>query len=450
MNAMAAAANLHSFQIVFLVVFNMRFGFFTLGCKVNQYETQAMEQLLRERGHEIGSFDEFCDCYVVNTCSVTAVSDKKSRNIIRRARRLNPDALVAVCGCYAQAHPEQIRALGVDVVAGTADRAAFLALIERAARERTYLESIDDPRLRHGFELLPAGGLETRTRAMLKVQDGCQNYCTYCIIPYTRGAVRSMPIADAVRQTRDLAAAGYREIVVTGIEVASWGVDLPGKPPVSALLAAICAAAPDVRIRLGSLEPRVVDDVFCSALSACANLCPQFHLSLQSGCDRILKRMNRHYDTARYLESVRLLRAAFPGCAITTDLIVGFPGETEEDFTETLSFLRVCGFAAMHIFPYSRRDGTAAARLPNQLPNSVKEERAARAAAAADELSRAFRSGLIGQTFVVLFEQPEGEYFTGHAPNYVKFYVPGKALHNQLRAVRVTGLYADGVTGELT
>jgi threonylcarbamoyladenosine tRNA methylthiotransferase MtaB len=446
---MDGAANLTNIKFVFLVVFNMKFGFFTLGCKVNQYETQAMEQVLRERGHEIGSFDEQCDCYVVNTCSVTAVSDKKSRNIIRRAKKLNPDALIAVCGCYAQAQPEQIRALGVDVIAGTDDRIAFLDMIERAAREHTQLVAIDDPRARTHFELLPAGGLEARTRAMLKVQDGCQNYCTYCIIPYTRGAVRSMPLADAVAEAQKLAQEGYREIVVTGIEVASWGVDLPDKPAPHTLLAALCQAVPEVRIRLGSLEPTVVTEAFCEALSGCANLCPQFHLSLQSGCDRTLKRMNRHYDTARFLQSVALLRETFPGCAITTDLIVGFPGETEEDFAQTLDFLRQCEFAAMHIFPYSRREGTAAVKLPGHLPNSVKEERAARAGAVAAEYNERYRAAMLGQTVEVLFEQPEVGYFAGHAPNYVKCYVRADALHNQTRAVRVTGLFRDGVTGEL-
>ena len=446
---MAGAANLPWFQFVFLVVFNMRFGFFTLGCKVNQYETQAMEQLLRSRGHEIGSFEsDACDCYVINTCSVTAVSDKKSRNLIRRARKMNPDALVAVCGCYAQVHPEQIRALGADVIAGTNDRAAFCRMLERAAAEKRHLESIDDPRARRGFELLPAGGLEARTRAMLKVQDGCQNYCTYCIIPYTRGAVRSMPVSDAVEQARALAAAGYREIVVTGIEVASWGEDLPGKPSPRTLISAICAAAPDVRIRLGSLEPRIVDEEFCASLSGFQNLCPQFHLSLQSGCDRVLRRMNRHYDTARFYESVRLLRDAFPGCAVTTDLIVGFPGETEEDFAQTLDFLRRCGFAAMHIFPYSRRDGTPAARMPEQLTNDEKADRAARAAAVADELSREYRAAMIGSVVPVLFEQAEGDCYTGHAPNYVKCCLKGAAQQNELADVRVTALCADGVLVE--
>lgn len=425
----------------------MRFGFYTLGCKVNQYETQAMEQLLRERGHEIVSFDDVCDCYVVNTCSVTAVSDKKSRNVIRRARRRNPAALLAVGGCYAQAHPEHMRELGVDVISGTADRIAFLDMIERAAAERIRLESIDDPRTRTDFELLPAGGLEARTRAMLKVQDGCQNYCTYCIIPYTRGAIRSMSVDDAAAQARRLAADGYREIVVTGIEVASWGVDLPGKPSVCTLLSAICTAVPDVRIRLGSLEPRVITKEFCDTLKGCENLCPQFHLSLQSGCDRVLKKMNRHYDTARFYESIVLLREAFDGCAVTTDLIVGFPGETEADFLETLAFIRKCGFAAMHIFPYSRRDGTAAAKMPGHLPNSVKDARAARAAAVADEMSTAFRNAMVGSCFDVLFEQPEGEYFTGHSPNYVKFYVPADRLHNRICSVRVTAVHGDGVLG---
>ena len=426
----------------------MKFAFYTLGCKTNQYETQAMERLLLDAGHEIGSFDETCDAYVINTCSVTAVADKKNRAIIRRCRRDNPDAVIGVCGCYSQHAPEAVRELGIDVIGGSGGRQEFVEMLLAALQDRTPQETLDNALRRREFEILPAGGLEERTRAMLKVQDGCVNFCTYCILPYTRGPIRSAPLALAVEQAKELRARGYREIVVTGIEIASWGFDLPGKPPVTDLIEAICQAVPEMRVRLGSLEPRIVTEEFCTRLKNYPNLCPQFHLSLQSGCDTVLARMKRKYDTARYYESVRLLNAHFPGCAVTTDMIVAFPGETEEEFCQSLDFIRKCAFADMHIFPYSRRPGTPADKMPGQHNNATKEARSRAAIAVAEEMSIAYRKNLIGTTLEVLFEEKDGEYFTGHAPNYVKVYAEGENLHNEIRQVRITGLYQDGVMGE--
>lgn len=428
----------------------MIFGFYTLGCKVNQYETQAMEQLLRERGHQIGDFAGCCDAYIINTCSVTAVADKKNRAVIRRCRRENPEAVIGVCGCYVQHAPEALRELGVDVLGGSAGRGEFVDMMLRALETRTHQEHLDNALRRREFEVLPAGGLETRTRAMLKVQDGCTNFCTYCIIPYTRGPVRSAPLALAVEQAGGLAAQGYREIVITGIEIASWGVDLPGKPPLTELITAVCRAVPEQRIRLGSLEPRIVTEAFCQTLSKLPNLCPQFHLSMQSGCDSVLTRMKRKYDTARYLRSVTLLKENFPGCAVTTDMIVAFPGETEEEFGESLAFIRRCGFADMHIFPYSRRPGTPADNMPGQHSNAVKEARSRAAIAVAEEMSRAFRENLVGSVQQVLFEEPDDGYYAGHAPNYVRVYVRGDNLHNRVLPVRVTAVFRDGVAGEVT
>ena len=333
----------------------MKIAFYTLGCKTNQYETQAMERLLCEQGHEICSFEDDCDCYIVNTCSVTAVADKKNRAIIRRCRREHPQAILGVCGCYSQHAAQAVRELEVDVVGGSGGRQQFLEDLLAAAQSRTYQEHLDNALRRREFEVLPAGGLQERTRAMLKVQDGCTNFCTYCIIPYTRGPIRSAPLETAVAQAKQLEQAGYREIVVTGIEIAGWGKDLPGKPPVWLLIAEICKAVPHLRIRLGSLEPRILTEEFAAALSGFQNLCPQFHLSMQSGCDTVLARMKRKYTTEEYMESLERLRNAFPGCAITTDMIVGFPSETEEEFEKSLSFIRQCRFADMHIFPYSRR-----------------------------------------------------------------------------------------------
>ena len=427
----------------------MKFAFYTLGCKTNQYETQAMEQLLREQGHEIGSFDEACDGYVINTCSVTAVADKKNRAVVRRCRREHPEAVIAVGGCYVQHDPQALRDLGVDVLGGSGGRVEFIRMLLDATADRQHRESLDDALRRREFEVLPAGGLEKRTRAMVKVQDGCRNFCTYCIIPYTRGPVRSAPLELAVEQCRELAEQGYREIVITGIEIASWGVDLPGKPGPEVLIEAICQAVPQCRIRLGSLEPRIITEDFCQALVQLQNLCPQFHLSMQSGCDTVLARMKRKYDTARYYESVALLNRFFPGCAITTDMIVAFPGETEEEFQQSLSFIRRCGFGAMHIFPYSRRPGTPADKMPGQHPNAVKEARSKAAIAVAEEMSRSYRENLLGTVQEVLFEEPEGEYFTGHCPNYMKVYVTGENLHNEVRNVRLTEIHRDGLLGEL-
>ena len=446
----------------------MKFAFYTLGCKTNQFETQAMERLLAERGHEVGSFEEASDGYIINTCSVTAVADKKNRAVIRRCRRENPQAVIGVCGCYTQHAPEEARKLGVDVIGGSSKREEFLDKMLEAMERRqnavmagseatrqspgssnSALEVLDNALSRREFEVLPAGGLRERTRAMLKVQDGCVNFCSYCIIPYTRGPVRSEPLETAVAQAKELEARGYREIVVTGIEIAGWGRDLPGKPPVRVLIEAICDAVPELRIRLGSLEPRIVTEEFCAALARKPNLCPQFHLSMQSGSDTVLQRMRRKYDTARYFESLELLRKYFPGCAVTTDMIVAFPGETEEEFRESLAFIRKCGFAEMHVFPYSRRPGTPAADMPGQHGNAVKEARSRAAIAVAEEMNRAYRENLVGSVQEVLFEEEEGALSTGHAENYIRVWAQGQGHHNQVKSVRITGLYQDGLLGEI-
>ena len=434
----------------------MKIAIYTLGCKVNQYETQAMEAELLARGHELVPFEERADGYIINTCTVTAVSDKKSRQVIRRARKENPEAVIGVCGCYAQTSPEAVKALEVDLISGTAGRMAFLDDLEAALEDRRAARlagegprmTVDDALRRRTFEVLPAGGLEGRTRAMLKVEDGCVNFCTYCIIPYARGRIRSLPIPTAAEQTRQLAAEGYREIVVTGIEISSWGQDLKDGETLIDLLEAVCAAAPDVRIRLGSLEPRTITPDFCRRAAALPNLCPQFHLSLQSGCDDTLRRMNRKYDTARYVQSVALLNQYFAHPAVTTDLITGFPEETEEEFSQTLDFLRRCGFAQMHIFPYSIRPGTPAAQM-RQVPKAVKEERAHRAAEAAAELHRKYLADCVGAVYPVLFEQPRDGRYVGHAPNYMEVLAEGADLHNQIRNVKITGSDGESLLGEI-
>ena len=426
----------------------MKVAIYTLGCKVNQYETQAMEQSLRTRGHEVVDFSDPADAYVVNTCSVTAVSDQKSRQMVHRAKKQHPEAVVAVCGCYPQTHADDVRKLDVDLIAGTGDRTGFIGLLEQAVAEKRHLEAIDQSFERRVFEVLPAGGMENRTRAMLKVEDGCVNFCTYCIIPYARGPVRSLPRDVAVEQVAQLAAEGYREIVLTGIEISSWGKDLKTGQTLIDLVEAICAAAPGVRVRLGSLEPRTITEDFCRRAAALPDLCPQFHLSMQSGCDATLKRMNRKYDTARFAQSVALLNQYFEYPAITTDMITGFPEETEEEFMETLAFIRQCGFAQMHIFPYSVRPGTPAAEMA-QVPKAVKEERAHRAAAVAAELRRDYLTACVGQTYPVLFEQPRDGKFFGHAPNYMEVLAEGEGLHNVVKNVRVTATDGDVLFGEI-
>lgn len=427
----------------------MKIAIYTLGCKVNQYETQAMEQALRSRGHEIVDFSGQADAYVVNSCSVTAVSDRKSRQALHRIRREHPDAVLALCGCYSQTHPEEAERLGVDLVSGTGDRTGFLSLLEQAVAKRRRVVSIDRALDRRTFEILPAGGLETRTRAMLKVEDGCVNFCSYCIIPYARGPVRSLPPDKAAEQAAGLAAAGYREIVLTGIEISSWGKDLKNGLGLIDLVESVCRAAPGVRIRLGSLEPRTVTEAFCRRCAALPDVCPQFHLSLQSGCDETLRRMNRKYDTARYLESVELLNRHFDRPALTTDLITGFPGETEEEFAKTLEFIRRCGFARMHIFPYSVRPGTPAAGM-EQVPKSVKAERAGRAAEAAEGMRAVYLRGCVGQTYPVLFEQPKDGKYLGRAPNYMEVLAAGENLHNIIKNVHIIGTNGDALLGELT
>ena len=415
----------------------MRFAFYTLGCKTNQYETQAMEQLLTELGHEIGQFDQPCDGYIINTCSVTAVADKKNRAVIRRCRRDNPDAVIGVCGCYSQHAPEAVRALGVDIIGGSGGRREFVELMLSDMEGKIRAEQLDNALRRREFEVLPAGGLEERTRAMLKVQDGCVNFCSYCIIPYTRGRVRSLPMEAAVRQAAELDRQGYRELVITGIEIASYGVDLPERPDLADVVCAIAAAAPHMRLRLGSIEPSVITEDFCKKIADCGSVCRHFHLSLQSGCDATLKAMNRKYDTARFYEAMQLLRRYFPDCGMTCDVIVGFPGESEEHQRQTLDFLKKAQFSDAHIFPYSRRPGTPADKMDGQIDRATKAKRSKQARAVVAETRRKFLERMIGKNLPVLFETQEGECWQGHSDNYLEVRAEGENLRGTVHNVRI-------------
>ena len=418
----------------------MKYAVYTLGCKVNQYETQALESLLRDRGFQ--RTEGGADVVIVNTCAVTAESGRKSRQAIRRLQWQNPGALTVVCGCFAQLEPDQTAALGADILFGSGDKHALAEAIVRALPER----NVDDPFQRRVFEPLPAGAVDGRTRAMLKIQDGCDNFCTYCVIPYTRGRVRSMPLAMCGEQAASLAGEGFAEIVLTGIEIASYGKDLPGRPGLADAVQAVAQAAPGTRIRLGSLEPTAVTEEFCQRLASLGNVCPHFHLSLQSGCDDTLERMHRKYDTAAFFDVCRRLRHHFPGCALTADLICGFPGESEADFAQTLAFLEKCGFLFVHAFPYSVRPGTKAADMPGQLPKAVKEDRVRRAGEVIARMQRSYLDGCVGRVLPVLFENAH----SGHSDNYCQVRIRGTAERGRVKNVRITAVEGDVLLGELT
>ena len=420
-----------------------------LGCKVNQYEAQAIETLLHAHGFTAAADGEPVDLIVVNTCAVTAEGGRKSRQMIRKLREEHPQALCAVCGCWSQLSPEDAASIGADVVHGSGSKQAFVDDILRAFREHAPVTCVDNPFQRFDFEPLPAGAAYGRTRAMLKIQDGCNNFCTYCVIPYTRGRIRSLPLEEMARQAAHLAAEGYRELVFTGIEISSWGQDLHNGTGLIDLMEAVAAAAPRLRLRLGGLEPRTITEDFCRRASKLPNLCPHFHLSLQSGCDETLRRMDRKYETARFYESVTLLRQYFHRPAVTTDLICGFPDETNREFEQTMAFIEKCAFADMHIFPYSVRPGTKAAELV-QFSAAVKEERTRRAVAVARTMHRAYLEGCVGQTYPVLYEQEKDGLYTGHAPNYCEVCVRAEDLHNKIIDTKIVGIDGDALIGELT
>lgn len=415
----------------------MKYIIYTLGCKVNQYETQAIEALLVSRGHKPCVEGEIADAVIVNTCAVTAEAGRKSRQAIHRLREENPGAVAAVLGCYSQLSPDAVQKLGADIVYGTADRLKLIDAVEKAVATGEGEKTLDKPFERRIFEELPAGAVSGHTRALLKIQDGCVNFCSYCIIPYTRGRVRSLPMEAAVRQAAELDKKGYRELVITGIEIASYGVDLPERPDLADVVCAIADAAPHMRLRLGSIEPSVITEDFCKKIAACGSVCRHFHLSLQSGCDATLKAMNRKYDTARFYEAMQLLRRYFPDCGMTCDVIVGFPGETEEHQLETLDFLKKAQFSDAHIFPYSRRPGTPADKMDGQIDRATKAKRSKQARAVVAETRSAFLESMIGKALPVLFETKEGECWQGHSDNYLEVRAEGENLRGTVHNVRI-------------
>ena len=415
---------------------------------MNAYETEAMQELLVRNGYEIVPFQEKADIYIINTCTVTNMADRKSRQMLHRARKQNPEALVVACGCYVQAKEGEQEEC-VDVVIGNNRKKDLIEILEGFESGKKRLEKeILDINHTNEYEELHLEQTAEHTRAYVKVQDGCNQFCTYCIIPYVRGRVRSRARDSVLGEIQKLADNGYKEAVLTGIHLSSYGIDT--NDSLLGLILAVHEIPGIQRIRLGSLEPRIITQEFVETLAELPKICPHFHLSLQSGCDATLKRMNRKYDTARFYESVDLLRKHFDRPAVTTDMIVGFPGETEEEFSATLDFVRQCAFAEMHVFPYSIRTGTPAAEMA-QVPGPVKEERAGRAGALAARLHREYLDRCAGRVFDVLYEQGGDGLCRGHAPNYMAVAVRGEAaaLHNRVLPTRITGVEDGLLLGEL-
>ena len=423
-------------------------AFHTLGCKVNQYDSQAMLELFEQADYQPGDFDQPCDVYVVNTCTVTGTGDKKSLQAVRRARRLNPAADIIVCGCMAQRDGEKLLAdTDARLILGTARRAEIVTLLEQAQREHTRLCAVTDVR-RAAFEPLLITRQEGRTRATLKIQEGCDRFCTYCIIPYVRGGIRSRSVQDVRDEAARLAQAGYREIVLTGIHLTSYGRDLKNGDTLLSVIRAVHDIAGVERIRLGSLEPVIATADFARALGEMPKLCPQFHLALQSGCDSVLRRMRRRYDTAAFRESAQALRAVFPDCALTTDVMSGFPGETDAEHRQSLDFCREMRFARMHVFPYSEREGTVAATMPDPVPRHIREERARELIALGAGMAEDYRRAQLGTVRRVLFEQCAEGVSVGYTPEYMRCEAPG-AVCGQTLPVRMTGLLPEGFSGEI-
>ena len=392
-----------------------------LGCKVNQYESEAIAELFAQKGYEIVDIDEWADIYIINTCTVTNFGDKKSRQLIRKVKRQNPEAVVAAIGCYAQTAPDEIKNIeGVNLIIGTKGRKDIVDLVETYVPEMGVVSTVGQIAKEREFEHLTISKLADRTRAYLKIQDGCSQFCSYCIIPYARGPIRSRDPEDIMDEVKVLAENGFKEIILTGIHVASYGKDLKGVTLLD-VIKRVQGQEGIERIRFSSVEPNIVTEEFASELSKLDKVCDHFHLSLQSGCDRTLKRMNRKYDAAGYERAVEILRKYFPNVAITTDIIAGFPDETDEDFEKSLEFAKKIGFAKIHAFPYSPKRGTPAAVMPNQILNAVKNERTSRLIEASDRMADEFIKSFEGKVMPVLYEREiEHNIYEGYTTNYIR------------------------------
>lgn len=425
-----------------------RVTFHTLGCKVNQYETEAMMELFKNKGYTIVSEEDFADIYVINTCTVTNMSDRKSRQFIRKAKKINPDCLVAVVGCYSQVSPEEVENIeGVDVIIGTNNRNMIVELCEESKNTGEKINKVITSNQLRSFEEIKINTIESKTRAYLKVQDGCNQYCSYCIIPYARGPVRSREYLEVEREVKKLAKNGFKEIVLTGIHIASYGKDLEAID-LKKLIYNLSFIEGIQRIRLSSIEPNIIDEEFMKIAYNTKKVCDHFHLSLQSGSDTVLSRMNRKYNTAEYYEKVDLIRKYFPNAGITTDVIVGFPGETDEEFKQTLEFVQKIGFSKIHVFKFSPRKGTKAYSMKDQVPSSIKEERSKILIDVSDSMMKDFNKKLIGCKADVLFEskfQGEGLY-EGYTTNYVRVFKKSESdLVGQIKKVTLKEILDDKI-----
>ena len=423
-------------------------AFHTLGCKVNQYDTQAMRERFLEAGYQEAAFDAAADVYVINTCTVTGTGDKKSMQLIRRCARENPCAAIVVTGCLAQRAADTLRLPGVRLVLGTQRRGEVVALLEKALMQQETLIAVEGLRSAP-FERLTVHAHEGHTRATMKIQEGCDRYCTYCIIPSVRGPIRSRPLEEIRAEAESLAAAGFREVVLTGIHLTSYGRDLRDGTTLIDAIAAVHAVEGIVRIRLGSLEPVIVTPAFVHQLKGYEKVCPQFHLALQSGSDTVLGRMRRRYTSAEFLHACTLLREAYPDCALTTDVMTGFPGETQAEFEQTIATVRAAAFSRMHVFPYSEREGTPAAAMEGSVPRAIRESRARELIAVGRELEADYYRRMTGTVQSVLVEEEEdGGTTVGYTDSYIRVHLRGGEPGSVVKA-RLTGAEKDGMTGEV-
>ena len=417
-----------------------------LGCKVNAYETEAMQEMLEKAGYEIVPFKEGADIYIINTCTVTNIADRKSRQMLHRARKMNPGAIVVAAGCYVQAQAEKQEVDPcIDIVLGNNRKKDLIAVLEEYEKNKeadTCLEEVEDISRTREYETLSLTRPGDHTRAYIKVQDGCNQFCTYCIIPYARGRVRSRAVEDVIREVRSLAENGYREVVLTGIHLSSYGIDFDGERHLLELIRAVHEVEGISRIRLGSLEPGIITEEFAESISSLPKMCPHFHLSLQSGCDDTLRRMNRRYTSAEYYEKCQILRKYFDHPALTTDVIVGFPGETEEEFRQSMEFVDKVDFYETHIFKYSRREGTKAAAMDGQVSEQVKAQRSALMISLGERKRKAYEESFVGKDVEVLVEEPAiigGKAVqTGHTKEYIKIALEQEEdLRNQIVKIRI-------------
>lgn len=396
-------------------------AFCSLGCKVNQYETNAMAQKFIEHGYEVVEFDEYADVYIVNTCTVTNVADRKSRQMLRRAKEINKDATLVACGCYAQVAKEELRKISeIDLIIGNNEKNDIIQIVENHIAQKGAEDLVSDVMYKLDYVELGTTTYTEKTRAVIKVQDGCDRFCSYCLIPYARGHIRSRKIENVIEEIKKVVEEGINEVVITGIHIASYGRDFKGENiGLIDLLEEINKIQGLHRIRLGSIEPTIITDEFVERLSKLDKICDHFHLSLQSGCTETLKRMNRRYTTEEFRNVTKRLRSKFPNAALTTDIIVGFPGETDEEFNTTYEFLKEIAFYKMHIFKYSQRKGTKAAVMPNQVDGKIKEERSKKLIELSNENEYNYNKKYVGKQVEVLFEEREGEYLKGHTTNYI-------------------------------